>query len=124
MLTYRAFHSSGMNGVGVNRFGEAAGVASEKKIVSRKIDLMSEINVYGVSIWSSSGFDVGLDNQQFSLFRLKPELKNATLNGTYYNYWLKDIANKFGFVFSGGWGESEYANASAELAIRPSFLLG
>ena len=113
-----------MNEVGVNQFGEATGVASGKKIVSRKIDLMSEINVYGVSIWSSSGFDVGLDNQQFSLFRLKPELKNATLNGTYYNYWLKDIANKFGFVFSGGWGESEYANASAELAIRPSFLLG
>ena len=124
ILSYRAPHSKGLNETGVNQFGVASGTSYEMEIVSRKIDLMSEINVYGTSIWSSSGYDVGADNMQYALFQLKPELRVATQKGVYYNYWLKGIANQTSFVFAGGWGESEYRQADQEFGVRPRFLIG
>ena len=45
---------------------------------------MSEIQVYGSTVLSSSFYDTGCDNIQFPLFRLAPNLKVAGLGHNIY----------------------------------------
>ena len=85
---------------------------------------MSEVNVYGTTVWSSSGYDVGIDNRQYAIFQLKPEFINSYEN-VRFHYWLKSVsgATRFADVSSigessGGWG------ASHALGVRPRFLIG
>ena len=40
-------------------------------------DLMSEVNIYGTTVWSTSGHDTGIDNRQYAIFQLKPEFINS-----------------------------------------------
>ena len=91
---------------------------------NRQVDLMSEVNVFGTTIWSSSGYDVGIDNKQYALFQLKPELRNGSGKGAMFGYWLKDVADDKGFVhseYTGDAGANYYANTP--FGLRPRFLI-
>ena len=93
--------------------------------VDRKLDLMSEVNVYGTTVFSSSGYDTGIDHRQYAIFQLKPEFINS--NGTKsFNYWLKSVASSSGFVYaaSSGIPGEYYAREGYSLGIRPRFLIG
>ena len=112
----------------INRFGVTSGIYtgasnSYKWVDDRKLDLMSEMNVYGSIVWSSSGFDTGLDNRQYALFRLKPEFISSDGNITFY-YWLKDVTSSVSFagVLKGGGCAS--INAATSINVRPRFLIG
>lgn len=58
-------------------------------MVNAQAILMSEIEVYGSIVWSSSGYDTGNANHQFELFA---NSKSAINNRSAW-YWLKDIAS-------------------------------
>ena len=91
-----------------------------------KIDLMTQIKVFGSRILSSSVYDIGVDNKQYAIFQLKPELINSNMtNKNSYHYWLKEIANEKGFAYVSADGTSYSANASfAYYGVRPRFLIG
>ncbi len=102
------------------------GISTNWKWEDRKIDLMSEVNVYGTIIQSSSSYDIGIDSRQYALFQLKPELVNRSTRGnTRIWYWLKGLNGPTKFVAATGNGYSGLIDANLEkYSIRPRFLIG
>jgi len=91
---------------------------------NREIDLMSEINVYGANIWSSSALDSGIDNRQFTLFQLKPELINS-YKGKRITYWLKNVSGTRTFsAVATGIDVGSYESNTEHIGVRPRFLIG
>lgn len=103
-----------------NRFGSAGGASSGWGWQSVQTRLMSEIEVYGSIVWSSSGYDTGDANHQFELFRFS---KSAVNNMSAY-YWLKDAASSsdFCFCYSSGYSDSLTATYG-HIYVRPCFVL-
>ena len=90
-----------------------------------QIDLMSEKNVYGADVASSSLFDTGIDNRQYAIFQLKPELINTNGKGARFSYWLKSVSGTTGFAAVAYNGHSDFAFASySGYVVRPRFLIG
>ena len=90
-----------------------------------QIDLMSEVNVFGTIILSSNGLDIGIDNQQYAIFLLKPEFAYTNGNSKRLSYWLKSVSNSKSFVFAdvGGCSDNHALSKSAQ-GVRPRFLIG
>ena len=80
---------------------------------------MSEIEVYGSIVWSSSGYDAGDANHQFELFRFS---KSAVNDRSAY-YWLKDAASSSHFCYCYSNGLSDYLAATYDTCVRPCFVL-
>lgn len=99
--------------------------------VDTKLSLLSEIQVYGANVFSSSFYDTGCDNLQLPLFALDPTAKvcrkGGTANADASNrqwYWLRNVASATDFagVDNGG---SAYSNgASCSAGVRPLFCIG
>ena len=89
------------------------------------VKLMSEIQVYGSTVLSSSFYDTGCDNIQFPLFRLAPNLKVAGLghNGSRWWYWLSAVVSAAAFAYCYGDGCSD-CNAAGDGGVRPYFCIG
>ena len=103
-----------------NRLGSAGGASSGWGWQSVQTRLMSEIEVYGSIVWSSSGYDTGDANHQFELFRFS---KSAVNNRSAY-YWLKDAASSSYFCYCSVLGYSSYYNAAyGDYYVRPCFVL-
>ena len=121
LKTTRELLTNEINETGVNRFGEAGGCSSSYSWYSCQAVLMSEIEVYGSIVWSSSGRDTGNANKQFALFANK---KQAINNNKSAYYWLKDIASASNFCncFSGGFSNYRYAG-DAGCYVRPRFVI-
>ena len=120
LKTTRELVSNAINATGYNRFGSATGCASNLEWISAQAILMSEIEAYGSIAWSSSGYDTGNANRQLPLFALSKQAQN---NQSAY-YWLKDTASAAHFCYSTSYGFSNYYESSANLCVRPRFILG
>ena len=81
------------------------------------LSLLSEVEVYGSTIFSSSGFDIGVKHQQLPLFRLNPAAANVRSD-----WWLSAVASSdsFALVYRGGSAGAD--NASYSFGVRPLFL--
>ena len=120
LKTTRELVSNAVNATGYNRFGSATGCANNFEWISAQAILMSEIEVFGSILWSSSGFDTGSNNKQLPLFAFSRQAQN---NRTAY-YWLKDVANAIYFCNSYGTGTSQFGSAdSADYKVRPRFII-
>lgn len=103
-----------------NRFGSAGGASNNWEWVSCQACLMSEVEVYGGTVFSSSGFDTGSANHQLPAFRLSTKVQN---NGTAY-YWLKDVASASAFCYSRYHGYAYCFDAGhADYFVRPRFVI-
>ena len=112
--------SDGVNATGYNRLGSATGCASNWQWTSAQAVLMSEVEVYGATVWSSSGYDTGNANVQLPLFAFSKQAQN---NRSAY-WWLKDIASaaKFCVVGDDG-GASNHSAVRADDYVRPRFII-
>ena len=121
LKTTRELVSNTVNATGYNRFGSATGCASNWDWISAQAILMSEIEVFGSIVWSSSGFDTGSANKQLPLFAFSKQAQN---NRTAY-YWLKDVANAIYFCISYGNGTSQFGSADSAdyYKVRPRFII-
>ena len=59
-------------------------------------ELMSEVEVYGTRVWSSSGYDIGMAKSQFPLFALAP----SYINPGRFSWWLRSITSECMIGFS------------------------
>lgn len=89
--------------------------------------LMSEVELYGTTVLSSSFYDVGNSRTQFPLFRLKPDLIHANKGidksaGGRQTYWLRAVADSSDFCIAQYQGVASRSNASLVQGIRPFFL--
>ncbi len=122
IIEYRNLLSDQVNNELPNRYNQVKGASSHYEWYSRKLDLMSEVNVYGTTVASSSLFDTGMDNRQYAIFQLKPEFINSDGTNRCW-YWLKDVANSTSFAYVHFYGVSNTTPASTLLGVRPRFLI-
>ena len=120
VLTVRDLLSTGINASAASTgYSGWSGTASSFGWFSHKVRLMSEVEVYGSTIFSG-GFDIGSANEQFPLFRLMPQL--AT--GLSYTYWLSGIASAEMPCFTSIRGTAAWAYAVDANSVRVRFLVG
>ena len=85
-----------------------------------KVELMSEVMLYGSVAWGeatyNSGYNVGSTNGQLPLFALRHDLIN-----TRQSYWLRDVVSATNFAFAGSTGYTDGGNASNSGGVRPAF---
>ena len=83
-------YSNAVNTSGYNRFGSAGGCSSGWDwYTNQKICALSEVQVYGSIVWSSSGYDTGEACRQLDVFRVYN--MNEIFEGRYP--WLRDVAS-------------------------------
>lgn len=101
------------------------GASSDWEWSDSLIELMSEPEVYGGRVLSSSFYDVGIAKAQLPLFALNPAMIQANKNGGSRQwYWLKAVAASTLFCFVNINGHANYNNASNSYGVRPRFLIG
>ena len=120
LKTTRELVSNAVNATGYNRFGSATGCASNWEWISAQAILMSEVEVYGATVWSSSGYDTGNANVQLPLFAFSKQAQN---NRSAY-WWLKSIVSAADFCFADDIGSANYSSARNEyFCVRPRFII-
>lgn len=96
----------------------ADGQASGFKWYDCKVELMSEVMVYGTKVWGNSGYEVGCLNEQFPLFRLNPESIHRR-----FTYWLRSVGSAAYFALVDSNGNANQGNASYACGVRPFFFV-
>ena len=120
LKTTRELVSNAVNATGYNRFGSATGCANNWEWISAQAVLMSEVEVYGATVWSSSGYDTGNANVQLPLFAFSKQAQNNHLE----HWWLKNIASAAAFCSATGNGYANFNGASrASSSVRPRFII-
>ena len=105
-----------------NRYNLESGASSGSYWVSVQSCLMTEIEVYGSVVWSSSGFDTGTGKSQLPLFAFAPRAINNGISGN--TYWLRDVVSKSRFACVNESGDAGYETVIETKGIRPRFVLG
>ena len=116
----RELVSNGINANGVSRYGISNGCSNGWDWINAQAILMSEVELYGSIVWSSSGYDIGNANHQFELFANS----KSAINDRSAWYWLKDVASASGFCYCYGNGNSDCNGAgNASNCVRPRFVI-
>lgn len=119
LKTYKSMLTTGINPSLYNRSGSATGASSVYEWSLVQARLMSEAEVYGSIMWSSSGYDTGDANRQFELF----QYRRTAVNDKSVNYWLKDAFSSTGFCVCGIAGHADTGLANEVAGVRPCFIL-
>ena len=85
-----------------------------------KVELMSEVMLYGSVAWGeatyNSGYNVGSTNGQLPLFALRHDLTNNR-----QSYWLRDVVLATTFAYAGSYGHAGFGSSSDSRGVRPAF---
>ena len=107
LLGHSKLLTNAVNQNGYNRFGEATGCSSGWTWEANcKICALSEVQVYGSTVWSSSGYDTGEACRQLDVFR---HYNHTEIFGGEYP-WLRDVVSASYAAFANNYG---YAGNSA-----------
>ena len=127
IIAYRGLLTTSVSETGNSNAGAGyTGYANNWEWKDTNLRLMSEIQVYGSNVFSSSFYDTGEANIQFPLFRLAPDLKVAGLghNGSRMWYWLSAVASAAAFAYCYYDGISYSDAAAGDGGVRPHFCIG
>lgn len=83
-----------------------------------KVELMSEVMIFGTKVWGNSGYEVGCVNTQLPLFRFNPE--SIHINKA---YWIRSIRSDTAFTAVTSNGAASTGNASINFNVRPFFFI-
>lgn len=83
-----------------------------------KVELMSEVMVYGTTVWANIGYEVGCINSQLPLFALAPEYIHRR-----FVYWLRGVGSATSFASVSNAGYATNTNASFSYGVRPFFFV-
>lgn len=90
VLAHNKLLSNAVNQTGTNKMGSATGCSSSWGWVANQyISALSEVQVYGATVWSSSGFDTGEACRQLDVFRV---YNHTEIFGGEYP-WLRDVVS-------------------------------
>lgn len=81
--------------------------------------LMNEVQVFGTTVFSSSGYDVGSGCEKLPVFNF--------INPVQYRrvfFWLRDVTSATAFALCGGDGAPTNTSASNVSCVHPYFILG
>lgn len=109
LLAHSKLLSTEVNATGINRFGEATGCSSSWEWQNNQyISALSEVQVYGGTIWSSSGFDTGEACRQLDVFQ---KYSHTEIFGGEYP-WLRDVVSASYAAFANDNGHADLGAAS------------
>lgn len=112
--------STANNTNGYNRYGTNSGISSSWSWCNCYGTLLSEVECYGSIVWSSSGYDGGMDSRgQLPLFRLKPSL----ISTRSYILWLRSVTGSSYFARVDDSGGASGNNAFYSYGVRPRFVI-
>lgn len=111
--------TNAVNTTGMNRFGTATGCSSNWTWEQNcKICALSEVQVYGAAIWSSSGYDTGEACRQLDVFQ---KYSHTEIFGNEYP-WLRDVVSASHAAYASGSGDVNNAPASTALYVAALIL--
>ena len=103
LLKHSKLLSNAVNQSGINRYGEATGCSSGWEwVADQYISALSEVQVYGSVVWSSSGFDTGEACRQLDVFR---HFNHTEIFGGEYP-WLRDVVSASDAPLAGRYGDA------------------
>ena len=108
LLAHNKLLSNAVNQTGTNKMGSATGCSSGWGWVSSYISALSEVQVYGATVWSSSGFDTGEACRQLDVFRV---YNHTEIFGGEYP-WLRDVVSASYAANATHTGSADYSTAS------------
>ena len=117
LIAHSKLLGNAINQSGYNRMGSASGCTSGWGWVENQyISALSEVQVYGSVVWSSSGYDTGEACRQLDVFR---HYNHTEIFGSEYP-WLRDVvsASSAALAYNGGHaGNSPASSASSVAAL-------
>jgi len=120
LLSYRTILSNAVNTSTPSMAGAGiTGAASGWEWTTVELQLMNEVQVYGTTVWSSSAYDVGVDNRQLPVFKFINPVHFGRLT-----FWLRSVVSSTGFAFCNSYGCANNYVASDESYVRPLILFG
>ena len=94
---------------GINRLGNATGCSNNWAMEENcKICALSEVQVYGSTVWSSSGYDTGEACRQLDVFK---KYSHTEIFGN-ENPWLRDVVSASGAALANLSGDATTFAAS------------
>lgn len=110
LLAHSKLLSNAVNQNGYNKRGEASGCSSGWGwVADQYICALSEVQVYGSAVWSSSGFDTGEACRQLEVFQ---KYSHTEIFGGEYP-WLRDVVSASIAAFAYSYGVADYGTASS-----------
>lgn len=126
ILTWRSLMSNAINTtVAAAGYGGWHGCSSNWAWTNTNCRLLSEVDVYGSSIWGD-GFDVGESNRRLPGFAMNPELlvKLNPEDNSRGNWWLCAVPSVTSFAVVDCYGFADNTDASYVLGVVPKVLFG
>lgn len=109
LISHHKLLSSSVDASGINRFGSAGGCSNSWAWEENcYISALSEVQVYGSTVWSSSGYDTGEACQQLDVFR---HFSFTEIFGGEYP-WLRDVVSASDAANAYRIGIADYNTAS------------
>lgn len=119
LLAHSKLLGNAVNTSGYNRMGSASGCTSNWGWVANQyISALSEVQVYGATVWSSSGFDTGEACRQLDVFR---HFNHTEIFGGEYP-WLRDVVSASYAALADAAGYAPYNSASRALSVAALIL--
>ena len=111
--------SNAVNTSGINKMGSASGCSSGWAWEGDcKICALSEVQVYGAAIWSSSGYDTGEACRQLDVFQ---KYSHTEIFGGEYP-WLRDVVSASAAACAYSGGVADHATASSAACVAALIL--
>ena len=119
LLAHSKLLSNAVNQNGINRYGEATGCSSGWGwVADQYISALSEVQVYGSTVWSSSGYDTGEACRQLDVFR---HYNHTEIFGGEYP-WLRDVVSASHAANADNYGHANYSPASTARCVAALIL--
>lgn len=111
LLAHGKQFSTSVGGTLYNRYGSSSGASNNFALSTNQfISALTEIQVYGGIVWSSSGYDTGEADQQLDVFK---RYKHTEIFGN-ESVWLRDIASSLSACYANFAGYAHNGIASNE----------
>lgn len=114
LYAHKKFYSTSVGTSLYNRLGSATGASNNWAWSdSQYISALTEMQVYGGTVWSSSGYDTGEADQQLEVFR---RFKHTEIFKDEYP-WLRDVVSSSYAALAYSGGNAHFNSASNALHV-------
>ena len=119
LLKRYALLSNAVDTTRSNMFGTAGGASSSWEWTEVYATLPSEVQIYGSTIWSSSGYDTGEACMKLPVFNFINHVQFSR-----WSFWLRGVASSSDFCRANNRGRARAWVASGSSGVRPVICIG
>ena len=119
LLKRYALLSTAVDTTRSNMYGTAGGASSSWEWTEVYATLPSEMQIYGSTVWSSSGYDTGEACMKLPVFNFINHVQFSR-----WAFWLRGVASSSGFCHANGAGYASAWDASNSIGVRPVICIG